>query len=432
MKKLSLIFLILFFSFDSSYAQFEKQHNTGSDVIFQLDSILGHTWNSTISSWTNSFRHQFTYDKEGNQIKYVIQAWDNTFKNWNLLEQFLQTFDANNYLIEQIWQRWDNNNHEWTNHYKTKITNNSAGSKIEEKTQAWDKIKKVWENESRDTYTYEVNGDTIAWINETWNEDSLDWEYYSRRTYSYGEDLLRTILYMLWDNEKAWQNSIKAEYNYDRMGNLTSEVWEVWVPDQEIWINYWRHKTIYDEYSNILEHISQDWNNNIWVNDYRSELHYLDNEFVFELIEQDWNSATLSWVNTFSKTWEYDIDQNPIDEYKFEWDDNNEMWNNLTWFHAYISKQNVEGIFESDFDDIKVYPNPFSSTVNIEYSLKKPQFHGISIYDIRGKEIHCEYQFKNQGNHQTIWDATGYAEGTYILKLKSLDEAIVKKLILKR
>lgn len=65
------------------------------------------------------------------------------------------------------------------------------------------------------------------------------------------------------------------------------------------------------------------------------------------------------------------------------------------------------------------YPNPFNSTVNIQYDLERTGSVRLSIYDVDGREAKVLVnKSQNSGRHQISWDAHGLASGIYILQLQ--------------
>jgi len=436
MKKLSIFFLILNIGIGITIAQNPRSNKqylrkSGTGLVFHLDSMIAYHWDATDKEWHNYYFFSYTFDNAGNRTNNLTQHWDKEENDWIYYNQVFYTFDIDNNMTELVDQYWEKDKDDWLNSSKSTITNNNAGNITQKVYQRWDQGNRKWKNENRDTYTYNTKEQMLTWSKEIWDEVSADWVNYTMNSLTYVQDLLKRELHTIWDKDTKWQNDRRINYIHDTLGNLTVETWETWDRNVNRWKYYSRQILKYDEFSNEIEHISQTWNNR-WVNRLRIELKYLDNDLPYEIIDQTWNSSKASWENLLDIIWEYDENENLLDEYIYIWDDGNSKWNYSSWYHMYYSEHNGAAMYESEFDKIKIYPNPFSSTVNIEYSLKKPQFHGISIYDIRGKEIFFKNEFKDQGNHTSTWDATGYPEGMYFLKLVSSEKITVKKLMKKK
>jgi len=80
-----------------------------------------------------------------------------------------------------------------------------------------------------------------------------------------------------------------------------------------------------------------------------------------------------------------------------------------------ISRLKIEAL---DADKISVYPNPFSSTTSIDYSLPFKARVTLSIYDKTGKEVvFLNEGWKRAGLHNTTFIRGKLANGTYDFKL---------------
>jgi uncharacterized protein (TIGR02145 family) len=89
-----------------------------------------------------------------------------------------------------------------------------------------------------------------------------------------------------------------------------------------------------------------------------------------------------------------------------------------------------------DFHLYQNYPNPFNPSTVIVYSLPKPSFIKITIYDILGRKMKTLFQgFRPEGHGRFIWDATddqgqGVPAGIYIYSLTAEGVRISRKMLL--
>jgi PKD repeat protein len=80
---------------------------------------------------------------------------------------------------------------------------------------------------------------------------------------------------------------------------------------------------------------------------------------------------------------------------------------------------------------IKNYPNPFSKTTTIFYSLKEKTEVNISVYSDMGLKVaELENGNKESGNHQLEWNAEHLTSGVYFLEIKSGGNIVSRKMIL--
>ncbi|MFN6943518.1 MAG: metallophosphoesterase [Cytophagaceae bacterium] len=106
---------------------------------------------------------------------------------------------------------------------------------------------------------------------------------------------------------------------------------------------------------------------------------------------------------------------------------------NITLITAQV--QGDEDETETSISDVlkaesfKIYPNPFSETVNIEYNLEKNSRVKLKIFDETGKEVKTLVSTKQtQGAYNYTFQSD--KKGTYIVKL-SIDDVVITKKIIK-
>jgi len=77
------------------------------------------------------------------------------------------------------------------------------------------------------------------------------------------------------------------------------------------------------------------------------------------------------------------------------------------------------------------YPNPFNPSTTIRYSITNPDIVRIKIYDILGREVKTLVnEFKQSGNYEIQFDASGLASGIYLYRIESGKFVQTKKMIL--
>ncbi|MFC2083548.1 lamin tail domain-containing protein [Bacteroidota bacterium] len=76
------------------------------------------------------------------------------------------------------------------------------------------------------------------------------------------------------------------------------------------------------------------------------------------------------------------------------------------------------------------FPNPFNPRTTIEYSIPKPQFVKLKIYDILGNKRETLINSKHPaGNFKVEFDASFYASGVYLFRLQTDEYCKTKKMI---
>lgn len=113
----------------------------------------------------------------------------------------------------------------------------------------------------------------------------------------------------------------------------------------------------------------------------------------------------------------------------------------------WIDSAIVNGIIFSNITDIKKddsqivsefvlqqnYPNPFNPTTNISYSVSKPSYVSIILYDLLGREVSkIVNEYKSTGNYTIVFDGSVLSSGIYFYQMKANDFIETKKMILLR
>jgi hypothetical protein len=79
------------------------------------------------------------------------------------------------------------------------------------------------------------------------------------------------------------------------------------------------------------------------------------------------------------------------------------------------------------------YPNPFNSSVAIEFSVPRTSHIEITVYDLLGRQIATLVNASVQtGAHNLRWDASGASSGTYLIVLSAPQFRAAKKVVLIR
>ncbi|MBX2992051.1 MAG: T9SS type A sorting domain-containing protein [Bacteroidetes bacterium] len=79
------------------------------------------------------------------------------------------------------------------------------------------------------------------------------------------------------------------------------------------------------------------------------------------------------------------------------------------------------------------YPNPFNPSTTIRFSLPKPAYVTLRIYNILGQEVATLLnEFAEAGFRSVRFDASGLASGVYFYRLQSGQFVHTRKLVLLR
>lgn len=98
-----------------------------------------------------------------------------------------------------------------------------------------------------------------------------------------------------------------------------------------------------------------------------------------------------------------------------------------------IANQLLLGIDEkkSNTENLKVYPNPFSSTFEISFYSDKKQSVTVELYDISGRKLLSQNKqlLADSNDHIRISDSIELSNGIYIVQLRTADRSYFQKVI---
>jgi hypothetical protein len=113
---------------------------------------------------------------------------------------------------------------------------------------------------------------------------------------------------------------------------------------------------------------------------------------------------------------------------------NNDTFPFAVTVQPYVS--NDDNLAPSVDLSLKAYPNPFSASVSIDYAIKNGSQVTVEVFDIKGRKVDTLVrEYKNPGNYTIGWNgpenrSSKTADGIYLLKITTENEALTRKLIL--
>jgi hypothetical protein len=75
------------------------------------------------------------------------------------------------------------------------------------------------------------------------------------------------------------------------------------------------------------------------------------------------------------------------------------------------------------FELESVYPNPFNSSVAINYSISEATLVSVIIFDMEGREVAKPFSGRQQpGSYKQVWEAGNLPSGLYVCKIVALGQ----------
>ncbi len=109
----------------------------------------------------------------------------------------------------------------------------------------------------------------------------------------------------------------------------------------------------------------------------------------------------------------------------------------LNWFPSEKAQWLITGVKETSvaaptqFTLNQNYPNPFNPTTKISFTITKPGFTQLSVYNVLGQKVASLISANMQaGYHEVSFNASNLASGIYFYRLKSGSNVSMKKMIL--
>lgn len=98
---------------------------------------------------------------------------------------------------------------------------------------------------------------------------------------------------------------------------------------------------------------------------------------------------------------------------------------------AIISADPIPDGLPTEFAIANTYPNPFNSTLSIQYDVPTPAHVSLNVFDLTGRQIATLVNsVQSSGSHTTNWRADNFPSGLYFLRLNSGGFSQSRKIVL--
>ncbi|WP_418262053.1 T9SS type A sorting domain-containing protein [Flavobacterium faecale] len=353
------------------------------------------------ANWVQSWGHNYEYDSNNNLISETYLNKSNG--QWEIQDKTTYTYDANNKVILELGQEW-----------------NATTS--------------MFENSYRDTYSY-VNGKFSGQIAEIWNNSNWVNEWKIEISYG-GNNLPSSYLSYEWDGLQ-WGLESQGTFDYNGNSRVASETSQDW--RNSSWINSYKTIYTYNGNNKILNSRGANWDdfNNLWIENDRIdyELDLVGNRTV-EINTYVYNNITSknkteyaydgsSLMNDFAHPYK---DKNGVDyltedfphvnklltatNYYFNSNNSSYVINNRTTYNYNESIVLSTEIPEISESSLKIFPNPATSVLNLDFSVLD-SVDKVIITDMTGKVVKQQQTSLSQINVENL------VPGLYILEVST-------------
>lgn len=336
-------------------AQTTREFNADSLVAVSTDLIYDAAADTFIYS------RQTLIEWEGEQpLSSRAFIWDST--EWRPTLATINTVE-NGLVTVSVFQTYDGNLGMLVNRSQNFNEYDEMGRHMFTRTERWNSDLGAWVTTSRNSTTYEER--TTTNTRESYNSADSTWSINQRITTTFNEQMQPLALTDTPFAAGQPAPSMRITWTYDESGFLTEEVLltELSPPNNEFQ-NVARTLYTNDEDGDILEAISQSFQEGDWVNTRRSVYTYLP---------------------------------------------------------ALVSNEDERALSTAT---LEVYPSPSRGPVNLDIQLDQPSALQVDVYDILGRHVTTLTNTSMAtGAQHLVWQPQNAAAGLYFVRVQ-LDESV--------
>ena len=433
MKRLLLLsFVSILFVFLNAFAQ-------------DQDIWIEQEWEN--EKWNNKFRDIYTYENDMLSIL-VFQAWENG--EWENKTRFMHEYDSEGREISYLIQFHDDQG--WYDYMKDEYFYED-GKLVKYVLWYGGENHEELEVDSEVIFTY--GEDDLLVKKETYRWDMEEKILYEESTFKYDakdrqtEELIKNYDYVIEDLVNNYKEIREYVVDVEPPTEIIDQKWE------DDWVNIQREIYAYGDDNLWDEHIVQSWNSD-WIN--QSKRIRIRNEDMLEteLISQYWSEES-GWINNTRRASEYDSEKRLIRRLEEIYAENDwfndlehlyyyrdgrrylildRLWSEDKWVND--TRNYLDGwlsINSKAADDLnlRAFPNPASSEINVHYYLEKSAMVVARLHNTEGsitKVIASEYQ--NPGENYIKADLHDLPVGLYLLELMINGDTFVNKIMIVR
>lgn len=408
-------------------------------------------------------------------------VWDTTSAVFTPYDSLQHVYDLNGNLIQAIWRKYGTPTPGiWNYNSRTDYTYDAFNQKTEIFQLTWNGS--AWQNYKHETFSYDVNGNLIlnikqdfisgayqnvgkleyvfvagkmtdynyySWSSGMWNPTGW-WQYHyntsglkdtallyiytggwallSRYIYQYNiQDLLAQTLIQDWNNSSSsWDNNFIDNYTYNSAGKITAYNKANWGGILWNWDIEWRYTYQNDLYltnTNIYKWslIGFNWYLTDSTDYFLNGSNLCDYEVRHSLVIS-------TWVNYDSILHKYDAHGNLAHDTLFFWVNHLNSWRPYSenyWWYLLST-----GIDENYMEPVKIYPNPSSENLSVEFSTTSTEIIEATLLDDCGKLVKpiCR-KLEAPGLVKLNADISDLPSGIYFLNLHVGDKSKTQKVI---
>jgi hypothetical protein len=326
------------------------------DILQKLDSLILEVSFEPLGLKEKPIKNEFHYDDNGLLTSYVELVKDTINNNWihDSKEEWL--YNSTGSTDEIHFYQWNVESSGYEVVSKDEFTYTEGYQLHLIENWQWDTLINNWMPVIKE----EVELANLSQISYTylWENESEEWKLYSKREYHYNADYDITLdESFLWNVESGiWDNLGKSNYFYNEAKQMDSIIHSFWEPNQAIWERSDKEDYIYNTLGDLVRQSFYEWNNydDIWEVYHKNEFEYnnmYDSEKIIVPEIFDHNPIYFNHMLEELSSYEYYYG----------------VWEYSGGIQFDYSEIEVNSISESKAIEIKLFPNPSSSNISIDW-----------------------------------------------------------------
>jgi Secretion system C-terminal sorting domain len=116
-----------------------------------------------------------------------------------------------------------------------------------------------------------------------------------------------------------------------------------------------------------------------------------------------------------------------IYSHKYSREYRNQSYQSKSYLFSPIRSVHVESKQNPNF---KIYPNPTSDKLTIEFTSERPQLVDFELFDTNGKLVYAYKLHSKAGNNHLSFDTSQFPKGLYSLKIKQGTVVSLEKIVI--
>ena len=365
----------------------------------------------TISTWglildrtdinmgTNNSKLLYTYDGNGNKLEELTLDWQNNA--WVNQARVVYTYDGNNNMLTQTYESWSTTNNAWVNPWIWVYSYDGNNNMVRNVSASWNTGTSQFDSSNLYTNYYNTGNKQDSSFHFSWNGG---WQLSSRTTSTYDMNWVSlTYLVEYWVNN-AWEGGVRGFTVFDQNNIPCGDSTQQWITWNSAWRNFYTGANAFDGNMNSVSYLYKVWDTGYatFINNYVDSMAYNTDDLLIWSKRQGWDTTNQVWVGMYGYT------------------------ENKYYYEPYTAAvKNVSKVAS----EMKLYPVPARSYINISVNWNKPQNFTAAIYDVQGRLLRQwgETACKEYKINMLL---QGLPPGNYVLKLRGKEEHLEKRFVI--